>query len=105
MSDIFGMAELETIERLADIINEKELSEVTITDGGKSITIKGKKCPPPPPMHMGMPPMQAMGAPVPMQQPASAPQQSAAEPKLSGKVVKSPIVGTYYAAPSPEKPA
>jgi acetyl-CoA carboxylase biotin carboxyl carrier protein len=100
MSDIFGMAELETIERLADIINEKELSEVTITDGGKSITIKGKKCPPPPPM-------QAMGAPVPVQQPvpAAQPQQSAAEPKLTGKVVKSPIVGTYYAAPSPEKPA
>ena len=46
MSDIFGMVGIETIEKLADIINKKELSELTIADGDKTITIKGKKAAP-----------------------------------------------------------
>ena len=37
MSEIFGMVEIETIEKLADIVNSKELSEITIVDGGKTI--------------------------------------------------------------------
>ena len=64
MSDkIYGI-ELETIEKLADIVKEKDLSEITINDMGKVITIKGKKCPPPPPPPTGgmapmpMPPVQ-----------------------------------------------
>ena len=40
---IHGQFDLETIEKLADIINAKELSELTITDGGTTITIKGKR--------------------------------------------------------------
>ncbi len=92
--------ELETIAKLADIVNEKELGEITITTGEKSITVKGRKCPPPPPMG-GMPMMPAMSMP------AAAPAQDnapAAAPQVSGNVVKSPIVGTFYAAASPDKP-
>ena len=104
MSEIFGMVDTATIERLADIINSKELSEVTIVDGGKTITIKGKKCPPPPPMQPMMPPPFA-GA-VPTAPPTAGESVSAEEkiPELSGNIVKSPIVGTFYAAPSPDKP-
>ena len=50
--------------------------------------------------------------PVPMGMPVSAPVVTAPEvpakaetETFSGNVVKSPIVGTFYAAPSPEKPA
>lgn len=83
----------EAIERLADIINEKGLSEITITDNDeKSITIKAKKCPPPP-----MP----MGA-MPMQMPASQPAPAPAPAEVSGNKVTAPIVGTFYAAPSPD---
>lgn len=91
--------ELETIAKLADIVNEKDLGEITITTGEKSITVKGKKCPPPPPMG-GMP-MAAMpvSAPAPVQAAAAE-----APAKISGNVVKSPIVGTFYAASSPDKP-
>ena len=52
---IYNMVDLETIEKLADIVSAKDLGEITIADGEKTITVKGKKCPPP------MPPM---GAPV-----------------------------------------
>ena len=104
MSEIFGMVDIATIERLADIINSKELSEVTIVDGGKTITIKGKKCPPPPPMQPMMPPPFAGAAPT---APPTAGENVSVEekaPELSGNIVKSPIVGTFYAAPSPDKP-
>lgn len=96
---IYGQFDLETIEKLADIVKNKDLGEITIVDGDKEITIKGKKCPPPPPMG-GMP----MAAAVPAVQPASgdAPAVQASAPAVSGKQVKAPIVGTFYAAPSPD---
>ncbi|MBQ8961975.1 MAG: acetyl-CoA carboxylase biotin carboxyl carrier protein [Ruminococcus sp.] len=93
MEKIYGQLDLETIEKLADIVGRKELSELTIVDGGNSITIKGKRClPPPPPM-----------AAAPVQVPAA----EAAQPKsedFGGNIVKSPIVGTFYQSPSPDKP-
>ena len=97
---IYGQFDLETIEKLADIINEKELSELTITDGDKTITLKGKRTPPPPytpPMGM-MPPM---GAPMGMP-PVQGGDTPAPVPAAPGKEVKAPIVGTFYSAPSPD---
>ena len=35
---------------------------------------------------------------------ASAPAPAAEEKRLSGKIIKSPIVGTFYASPSPDQP-
>ena len=96
---IYGQFDLETIEKLADIINAKELSELTISDGDKTITLKGKRTPPPPPapMMQAMPPMGApMGMPAPAAMGGDVPTAS------SGKEIKAPIVGTFYAAPSPD---
>ncbi|MDE5860242.1 MAG: acetyl-CoA carboxylase biotin carboxyl carrier protein [Oscillospiraceae bacterium] len=102
---IYDMVELETIEKLADIVTAKDLGEITIVDGEKTITIKGKKCPPPPPMGAAMPPMgmpmPAMPVP-PVQQAAAS--GSSADSLPSGNVVKAPIVGTFYAASAPDKP-
>lgn len=89
----------ENIERLADIVNDKELSEIAIEDdNGVKVTIKGKKLPPPPMPPMGMPPMQGV---MPAPQAAAAEARPAA-PAVSGKEAKAPIVGTFYAAPSPD---
>lgn len=99
---LYDSFELEVIEKLADIVNAKELSEITVTDGDKSITIKGKKCPPPPPQM----PMPQMGMPMPnmaVPTPPVAGDNSGNAPKAAGgKQVKAPIVGTFYAAPSPD---
>ena len=101
MEKIYGQIDLETIEKLADIINKKELSELTIASGENTITLKGKKAVP---MPM---PVVAAAAPVQSAAPAestlSASEASMAE-EVSGKIVKSPIVGTFYSAPSPDKP-
>lgn len=102
---IYNMVEIDTIAALAEIVNKNELGEITIVDGGKTITVKGRKCPPPPPMMgapapvMPMPPVQAAAL-------ESAPAAEAAAPKAeekSGNVVKAPIVGTFYASPGPGK--
>ena len=86
MEQILGIADLETISKLADIVNDKELSEITITANEQTITIKGKKTVPVSPPVMG------------------APVFPAADEANGGNIVKSPIVGTYYRSPSPDKP-
>ncbi|NLT09728.1 MAG: acetyl-CoA carboxylase biotin carboxyl carrier protein [Ruminococcus sp.] len=105
MEKIYGQFDIETIEKLADIVGSKELSELTLTDGDKSITIKGKRIlPPPPAAPVAMPyaaaPVQAN--PVPAEH-ALSESEAAMAGEISGNMVKAPIVGTYYAAPSPDK--
>ena len=98
MEKIYGQIDLETIEKLADIINKTELSELTIANGEKSITLKGRKCIPP----MAAPAAQVQ-VPVSVESTLSASEALMAE-EVSGKIVRSPIVGTFYSAPSPDKP-
>ena len=78
---------IECIEALAEIVKKNDLGKIRISTEDIDIVIEGKKCPPPAP---GMP-MPMMAAP-------------AAE-TVSGNIITSPIVGTFYASPSPEKPA
>lgn len=105
MEKIYGQFDIETIEKLAGIVGRNELSELTITDGDKSVTIKGKRIPPPPPVSAPMP---YMAAPVQAQAAAAETALSESEAamagEISGNIVKAPIVGTFYAAPSPDKP-
>jgi len=102
MSEKIYDISLDTISRLADIVNEKELGEITITAGNSSVTVKGKKCPPPVGMPAAVPAAAVLTAPPQAAQAAQSAQ--AAAPAASGNVVKSPIVGTFYAASAPDKP-
>lgn len=85
---------IECIEALAEIVKKNDLGKIRISTEDIDIVIEGKKCPPPAP---GMP-MPMMAAP------AAAASAPAAE-TVSGNIITSPIVGTFYASPSPEKPA
>lgn len=109
MDKNYDLCDLKIIEKLADIVSSRELSELTVTDGGKSVVIKGKKCPPPPPPMHQMPPMDNMPAGAPPFCGGNAPaafqpaEASSADEKICGNVVKAPIVGIYYSSPSPDK--
>ena len=98
---ILGIYDIETIEKLADIVSEKHLSEITLSDGDKTICVKGAKLPPPPMMppapHRAVP----ADAPAVDDRPAVAQRE---EKSYDGSVIKSPIVGTYYSSPAPDKP-
>ena len=93
MEKLFGQFDPELLEQLARILRDNDLGELTLEDGDKKLTIKGKK-PAPMPAPMGMPPVC----------PPAAPQEDVptAPAAVSGTWVKAPLVGTYYAAPSPE---
>lgn len=92
---------VECIEALAQIVKNNDLGRIKISTEDIDIVIEGKRCPPPMP-----------AAPVPVMPgipaaPAAAPAAAAAEKsaeQVSGNIITSPIVGTFYASPSPEKP-
>lgn len=97
MSMIFDTVDIEAIEKLASIVSEKGLSEISISNGDRSVCVKGKKCVA----------ATVAAAPVQTAAPTAAPSSEAPEKQSAledGNVVKSPIVGTFYQSPSPDKP-
>lgn len=91
---------IEDIAALADILNEKELGEIKLEDEdtGAKLVIKSRPCPPPPPQTGFAPAPQAAAN---TDKPAD---NTSGKAPVKGNVVKSPIVGTYYSAPAPDKP-
>lgn len=94
---------IECIEALAKIVKDNDLGKIKISTEDIDIVIEGKKCPPPPPAVMGMGAAPAAAAAVAVSAPAGA--AAAAVAEESGNIIKSPIIGTFYSSPSPEKPA
>ena len=91
--------EVEYIEKLAKLIDEKSLTEIILEDGEQAITIK---------REVSQTVVQAQAPVVAAAAPQVAPQTAAKEapqetisnaPK--GTPVTSPMVGAFYAAPSP----
>ena len=92
--------ERDYIEKLAKIIADNELTEISLEDGEQAITIRKDL----PEVTMTAAPVAvpaAVSAPVsaaPAQAPAAAPEA----PAPKGKAITSPMVGTFYASPSPD---
>ena len=92
--------EPEYIEKLAKIITDNGLTEISMEDGEQAITIRKDL------------PQVLVGASAPVAAPAVQPSANAApaqttneakaEPAVQGKAITSPMVGTFYMAPSPE---
>lgn len=90
---------LEFIQKLADLVADKNLGEITVQNGDSTITIKGKKVA----AQTVVESIPVAAAPLPAAPAAApAPETKAAAP--AGKFVKAPIVGTFYAASSPDQP-
>lgn len=107
--------DLKVIENLLGLISESEVNEVSIEEG--DFKIKVKKQPDVQQSANQQMPVQyqipAQQAQQPQPQASPAPQQTQqtqqeaapseeSKDEVSGDVVKSPIVGTFYRAPSPE---
>ena len=99
------------IKELAELVSEKKLGKIEIKNGESSIVIEDRKLPPLAPVPPVMPaaPSAVMAAPAAAPAPAAQSQDAGkaapAEEAVTGNVVKAPIVGTFYASPSPDKPA
>lgn len=102
---------LEQVKALAELANEQQLAEITITDGDKKLTIKTPASVAPV-MSAAMPalPMVAPAAqPAPVAASAVAPTATPAAAPVAEEanlhIVTSPMVGTFYRSPSPEASA
>ena len=93
------------IDQLAKIIADNELTEISLEDGNQAITIR-KDLPEVVSAGVAMP-VAAPAQPAPAQAPAAAvaPKAESAEPAKKGNPVVSPMVGTFYSKPAPDKDA
>ena len=85
--------ETDYIEKLAKIIADNGLTEISLEDGEQAITIRKDL-----PEVIAAAPAAVAAAPVA----ATAPQPAAKEPEAKGRAITSPMVGTFYAASSPD---
>lgn len=89
------------IGSLAETLKKNDLERIKIKNGDCEIVIEAKKKHPP---HPPMPPMGAAMQPMVNVTAAAATEISPApKEEVKGNVVKSPIVGTFYSSPSPDK--
>ena len=91
---------VECIEALAKIVKENELSKIKISTEDIDIVIEGKGKPPFPPAM----PIMAQAASAAQPQPAQSAPTADVQENVSGKFIKSKIIGTFYTSPAPEKP-
>ena len=94
--------DLEYLEKLANIVYENDLSEITLEDEEQAVCLKREKqvatavAPIMPAVMPATVTSQVVSAPKAVEAPAAAP----SAPK--GKPITAPMVGTFYAAPSPD---
>jgi acetyl-CoA carboxylase biotin carboxyl carrier protein len=103
--------DLRKIKKLIDLLEESNLAEIEIKEGEESVRLAripaGGAVQAPVVHHVAAP---APAAPMPMHSPTEAATGGAARPAADsglpdGHVVRSPMVGTFYASPAPDKPA
>lgn len=95
--------DIRKIKKLIELLEESNIGELEIKEGEESVriarnsgTVQYVTAP-----NYAPAPAQA-AAPAPAAAPAAAPAPAAAAaPAISGHSIKSPMVGTYYSAPSP----
>ncbi|OKY27295.1 MULTISPECIES: acetyl-CoA carboxylase biotin carboxyl carrier protein [Thalassotalea] len=96
--------DIRKIKKLIELVEESGINEIEISEGEESIRInKGNT------YVQSAPMMQAAPAPAPASAPpapaAPAANAESAPAALTGHVVRSPMVGTFYSSASPDAPA
>jgi len=90
---------LEEVRELIKLVSESDISELSIERGDARLHIKRNQLQAAPVM-MQMPQMPAVA--VPAAAPVAPVAAPAAEPVVSGHQITSPMVGTFYATPTPK---
>jgi len=92
--------DLRKLKKLIDLVQESGIAELEVTEGEEKVRISrvGQTAQAFVPVAGGA---AAAVAPAAAQPAPAAPATPAAEEKVEGHVVKSPMVGTFYRSPSP----
>lgn len=106
MSEKICNLTFEEIKELAELVADKKLGKIDIKVQDSRIVIEDKEAPVPVPVqaHSEAPQPAAVSS-VPANMPQEVKEELPKAEAVSGNAVKAPIVGTFYSAPSPEKPA
>jgi acetyl-CoA carboxylase biotin carboxyl carrier protein len=101
--------DLRKIKKLIDILEDSNLAELEIKEGEESVRLsrmpKGiavTQAAVAPVVHAAAEPARASAAPAPAAEPAATAHGRDLPP---GHVLRSPMVGTFYASPNPDAPA
>ena len=98
--------DIRKVKKLIELLEESNIDEIEIKEGEESVRISRNAAQTLlSPVHAGYAPAPVAAPPPPPPPPAAAPAASEPAPAASGHVVKSPMVGTFYRAPSPSSPS
>jgi len=93
--------DIRKIKKLIELLEESGLAEIEITEGEESVRIARASQAPAVVTHAIPGPAPLAAAPAPAAQAAAAPAASAAPAARDEKLVTAPMVGTFYASPTP----
>lgn len=91
--------DLRKLKTLIDLVSESGVAELEITEGEDRVRIVNRNGAAPVQVHQPVTVAQPMPVPVPA--PEAAPAPAPAAPQQTGTPLTSPMVGTFYCAPSP----
>ena len=91
--------DLRKLKTLIDLVSESGVAELEITEGEDRVRIVNRNGAAPVQVHQPVTVAQPMPVPVPAPEVAPAPAPTA--PQQTGTPLTSPVVGTFYRAPSP----
>ena len=107
--------DIRKVKKLIELLEESSLTEIEIIEGEESVRLSRGSSAPAGPVHMALPAdVQAAAwsapgaaAPPPAGAPAAAPAPASPEEESvpEGELVRAPMVGTFYAASSPDTDA
>ena len=100
--------DIRKVKKLIELLEESNIGEIEIKEGEESVRISRYGNPPAAPIAYAAPPPPAPAAPTPASASADGPAAEAAAPAaapVADNAVLSPMVGTFYRAPSPDAPS
>ncbi len=90
--------DIRKIKKLIELVEESGINELEISEGEESVRISRGA------VQVAAPLAAPLAAPVAAPVAAAAPVAEAVAPVVSGHIVRSPMVGTFYASASPDSP-
>lgn len=91
--------DIRKVKKLIELLEDSNIDEIEIKEGEESVRISRNLA-----RATAAIPVQPAAAPAPAPAAAPAPAPEATPPAPSGHVITSPMVGTFYRAPSPSSP-
>ncbi len=89
--------DIRKVKKLIELIEESGVSEIEIKEGEESVRVTRDSL-----LRTNPEPMGSTQSVVVDKVPDSIPEKNSVDSSEDGNIVKSPMVGTFYAAPSPE---